>query len=204
MTAFSPSSTATSTPKSRFHAQALGKKSREYARLQLSLKTVIGTTTSSANAFDCLPGHDTFAVCAGSAVVHGRVDEELNILQTFYRAGPSAVAANPSYSFYNSPAPNISVEAPRNSAAIFKDTHSGYLNPAIHGDASASSPGKTKASTRTRTASCVSLSPDGQFLAIGEVRLLLDIQLQTDSVRQGTAHGSAFSDAARTHLEMSH
>ncbi|KAL8827201.1 MAG: hypothetical protein Q9191_003335 [Dirinaria sp. TL-2023a] len=168
MSAFSPSGTATFTPKSRSFAQALGKKSREYARLHLSLQTVIGTTICSPNAFDCLSGFHTFAVCAGSAVAHARVDEELDITQTFYRAGPNAVAANPSYSFYNSPTPNVSVDGPRNSASIFKDTHSGFTNPVIHGDASTSSPGKTKASTRTRAANCVSLSPDGQFLAIGE------------------------------------
>ena len=204
MSAFSQSSPSRSTPKSRFHSHAVGKPIREDTRLPLLLQTVIGTTTSSANAFDCVPGLHTFVVCAGSAVVLARVDQELNIVQTFYRAGSDAVPVNASYSFYNASAPNILTDGPRNSASIFKETHLGYASPSMYGDSSTSSPGKTKASTRTRTASCVSLSPDGQFLAIGEVRPPLDRQLQADLFRQATARAFAFSGARRTHLEMSH
>ena len=36
------------------------------------------------------------------------------------------------------------------------------------------SPGRSKAHTRTRNASCLSLSPDGRLLAVGEVRLRSD------------------------------
>jgi hypothetical protein len=58
----------------------------------LHLKKVIGTTTASANGFDCLPSARQFAFTAGAAAVLATVDKDLNIQQQFFRANPASSA----------------------------------------------------------------------------------------------------------------
>ena len=178
------------TSKSRFHStKAPGKSTREDAKFHLALKTVIGTTTDSGNAFESLPECNTYAVCAGSAVVLARVDEHLNITQRFYRAGPNAVAVNASTSFYSPPTLNSLGEGFRGAVSPFRDGSHGIGSPAAYGDSLTDSPGKSRASTRTRSASCVSLSADCQLLAVGEVKPTTVYQIRTDHCRQVTAQG---------------
>jgi len=178
-----------STPKNRLHAtQPHVRSSRDNTRLDLSLRTVIGTTTDSGNGFDSVPQLNTYAVCAGSAVIVARLDEDLNIIQRFYRAGPSAAAINPSTSFYSPPTPNSLGESSK--GTLFRHGNYGTGSPAAIGDTSMGSPGKSRASARTRSASCVSLSADGQLLAIGEVKVMAACQISTDQCRQATTQGS--------------
>lgn len=178
-----------STPRTKVHAtQPHVRSSRDNTSLDLSLKTVIGTTTDSGNGFDSVPQLNTYAVCAGSAVIVARVDEDLNIIQRFYRAGPSAAAVNPSTSFYSPPTPNILGE--NSKGTLFRHGNYGNGSPAAIGDASTVSPGRSRASARTRCASCVSVSADGQLLAIGEVIAMVACQISTDHCRQATIQGS--------------
>lgn len=186
-----------STPRTKaYSTQPHVRSFRDNTSLDLSLKTVIGTTTDSGNGFDSAPQLNTYAVCAGSAVIVARVDEDLNIIQRFYRAGPSAAAVNLSTSFYSPPTPNILGE--NSKGTLFRHGNYGNGSPATTGDASTVSPGRSRASARTRSASCVSLSADGQLLAIGEVKVMAACQIFTDHFRQATIQGSISFLSQRT------
>lgn len=177
------------TPKTKAHSTQIHvRSSRDNTSLELALKTVIETTTDSENGFDSVPQLNTYAVCAGSAIIVARVDEDLDIIQRFYRAGPSAAAVTPSTSFYSPPALNILGE--NSKGTLLKHGNYGNGSPATIGDASTVSPGRSRASARTRSASCVSLSADGQLLAIGEVKAMAACQTSTDHCRQATIQGS--------------
>lgn len=174
-------------------SQPSGKSSRDDPGLRLSLKQVIGTTTDSCNAFHCLPALNVYAVCAGPAVVLAHIDEQLNISQSFYRAGPNVVPTNSTASFYSPPAANNLGDGIRSTVSPFRDSRHVYGSPKTQSSAFADSPGKTRASTRTRSANCVTLSADCKFLAVGEVDQSYQPQGPTDRYRQATTPGSIYS-----------
>lgn len=161
------------TPKHRFHpaltpAHTPVKSSREENGLQLTLKSVIGTTTSSNSAFHALPERHFFVCCAGPAVVLNRVDEQLNITQQSYRARPNASPINATPSFYNPSTPPNTPGRSRHGSPL-KDGTYGIGSTATL-EYTSDSPGHGKASNWSREATCVSLSHCGKFLAVGEVR----------------------------------
>ena len=160
------------TPKNRLAPiQALGKSVREDTGLFLSLKTVIGTTTSSVNAFDSDHDSHSFALCAGSAVVLGQVDEKFNVTQRFFRARPDALPTNATPSFYNSPTAQGTLDSHNRSASSLRDrAHGQSLGDFTTENYSTESPGRGKTNKRIRDVTCVSLSPGGKLLAVGEVR----------------------------------
>ena len=182
MSAFVPSTGLNPAPKSKTNSLGTGRKVVGDESLDLSLKTVIGTTTDSGNAFDCLPNLNIYATCAGSAVVLAQVDEQLNVTQRFYKAGSSVAAANTNAPS-NSRTLNGLGEGLRGAVSPFRDGKLGNANLATYGDSFVHSPGKSRASTRTRSANCVSLSADCQFLAVGEVKSTKIPQVSTDDCR---------------------
>ena len=144
------------------------RQARECTNVQLSLNRVIGTTTSSANAFDALTEHHTFVCCAGSAAVLCRVDEHFNITQYSFRARPNASPINAIPSFYN-PITPPGTQGKCRYRSPFKDggsgtTHNGLL------DYPPDSPSQGRANNRSRETSCVSLSREGSLMAVGEVK----------------------------------
>lgn len=155
-----------STPNNRsYPSPAAGRSLQEDLGCHLQLKTVIGTTTSSPNAFDSLPDIDAFAVCAGSAVIVARVDAHLNINQQLFRARPNARPVNETHSFYNSSTPPISSLRSRLASSL---RDSGYGAGSNHEE----SAGESQIYKRTREATCISMSPGGDLLAVGEVSSL--------------------------------
>lgn len=129
---------------------------------QLTLKSVIGTTTSSNNAFDSLAEHNVFAYCAGPAVILLKVDEAFNVSQRLFRARPSASPVNGTSSFYNPNTPPTTPCRSRNGSALKEES---YRSNEYSG-----SPGSGRAGSWNREATCLSLSRSGKFLAVGEVR----------------------------------
>ena len=167
-----PQASSVLTPTSRFHAmQSTGfsptKQAREYNSLQLSLESVAGTTTNSANAFDTLPEHHTFVCSTGSAAVLSRVDEHLNITQHLFRARPNALPINATPSFYNPATPPITPGRSRHGSPL-KEGSSGIIYNGLL-DHSPDSPSQARANNRSRETSCVSLSRGGNLMAVGEV-----------------------------------
>jgi len=160
----------------RTHAtQAPSKTSREGSEIQVVLKKVLGSTTSSASGFDCNPSTSSFAFCAGSTAVLAYVDAELNITQKFFRA-QSGFSRSQYISSHleSSPASQTPESHPRLANSLRRKTlgirsaGSPRVEPGV-------SPGRATIRQKSRAASCVSLSPDGRFLAVGEVNLSITL-----------------------------
>ena len=157
------------TPRNKFQTPA--KSGHNDSSPQLSLKRVIGTTTLNASAIDCLPDGNIIATCSAAVVVVSQFDEDLQVTQRIFRAGPNATASYSSSSFYNpSTPPAFRDIASRQSIA--RDGGSGIGLSINHSDPATDSPGRVKANIRNRSANCLSLSRDGRWLAVGEVCLL--------------------------------
>ncbi|KAK8183818.1 quinon protein alcohol dehydrogenase-like superfamily [Phyllosticta citribraziliensis] len=135
--------------------------------LMLSLRQVIGTTASSANAFDSLPSERTFAFTAGAAAVIAHIDDDHQVKQRFFRARPSTTAGNQAPSIYGTPTPSHNSSR---TAASLRDAGVGASPYGPSGSDWADSPGgkSLTAKDRIKAATCVSFSSDGKFLAVGE------------------------------------
>ncbi|KAF2431967.1 WD40 repeat-like protein [Tothia fuscella] len=138
----------------------------------LSLRHVIGTTANSANAIDTLPASNCLAFTAGAAAVIAAFDEDLSSTQRFYRARPTAIPLNPSPTVYEPSTPtNNPSDLRRRTVVSLRDANPGGspFGTPIGSDANDSPGGKTWAAReRVKAATCVSFSPDGKYLAIGE------------------------------------
>jgi hypothetical protein len=149
-------------------------KSRGLYESGLSLERIIGTTVSSPTAFDCLSSARIFAYTAGAAAVVVNIDESPNYSQRFFRARPTAVPLNAISTSSGAPStPSNTANDGRNrTTANLRDTAVPYSPSTPHtslewGDSSSS---KTWTSReRIKAATCLSISRDGRFLAVGEV-----------------------------------
>ncbi|OAG05325.1 WD repeat protein-like protein [Paraphaeosphaeria sporulosa] len=140
------------------------------AEASLALRQVIGTSASSANAFDSLPNARSFAFCAGAAAVLATVDDEQHVSQRFYRARPTANPINPSSSAYGGPSTPTQNESRNRTAASLRESGIGASPLGSPANDWSASPGGTSWSARDRikAATCVAFSPDGKYLAVGE------------------------------------
>ena len=137
----------------------------------LSLRHVIGTTANSSNAISTHHSSRSLAFIAGAAAVLATFDEHLKVSQRFYRARPTAIPLNPTPVVYSPSTPVTPGADLRTRAAVsLRDagaTGSPYGTPT--GDWADSPGGKPwSARERVKAATCVSLSPDGKYLAVGE------------------------------------
>src|SRR3569833_135341 len=167
-----------STPSNRLkltpsNSPFLGRPSRSPIRARsfhessrLSLQRVVGTTCSSPTGFDTT--HSSFAYVAGGAVIVVDVDGE-TFSQRFYRARPTAVPV-----FAISPVPHA--PATPNSTPKANDSRNRVApnhRESLYGlpDWASESPSVGCTWTqreRIKTATCLSLSRDEKFLAVGE------------------------------------
>jgi hypothetical protein len=137
----------------------------------LALKQVIGATIGSANAFDSLPSGHCFAFTAGAAAVIATVEDGHIVSQRFYRARPATTPLNPSSSVYGGPSTPSQNESRSRAAAALRDGGLGgspLASPATDWSESPSNKAWS-AKERIKAATCLSFSPDGKFLAVGEV-----------------------------------
>jgi hypothetical protein len=142
---------------------------------ELSLRRIIGTTVCSPVGFDCLPSSKIFAYVAGASVVVIHLDDNLEPSQRFFRARPTAVAsiATNDPSVAPSTPKNTANDSRNRSVVSLRETANGH-SPSTHFaaqfDWSDSPSSKTWTSReRIKAATCVSISKDGRFLAVGEV-----------------------------------
>ena len=156
-------------PRSKTRPAQDGASTRDEVGVQLSLKSVSGSTTSSSNGFDTLSDHRVFAYCAGPAAVLSYVDEHYNISQRLFRAKPGALPVNSGSSFYNPSTPPTTPSKVR-------------LNSSLRDGSSATGPntltsytqefaGTSKLASWNREATCLSLSKNGKLVAVGEVNI---------------------------------
>lgn len=137
----------------------------------LSLQTVIGTTTTTPNGFSSHDQSRSFALCAGSAAVLAELDENDHITQRFFRARPSATSVNPSTSFYNHSTPPATPDPrSRSLSHIRSNPHLNLHNGSPSNEAiDSGSPRGWSSRERIKAVTSVSISPNGRFLAVGEV-----------------------------------
>lgn len=137
----------------------------------LALQTVIGTTTTTPNGFSSHDQSSSFAFCAGSAAVLAELDDNNNVNQRFFRARPSANSVNPVTSFYNpSSTPPSTPDSRTRSISNLKSSGHGAHNGSPSSDvAESQSPRGWSSRERIKAVTSVSLSPNGRFLAMGEV-----------------------------------
>ncbi|KAI9751930.1 MAG: hypothetical protein M4579_005841 [Chaenotheca gracillima] len=153
----------------------------------LSLKRIIGITTASPNAFDCSESHKTLAYTAGAAAVVVKLDGGPCTSQRFFRARPTVVPSSVPASSTTPSTPNGPFAASR--ARSLVSTRDGGGSPLAPdspmGDWGDSPSSRTwTARERIKAASCVSQSPNGKFLAVGETGYnprVLNFSLADDS-----------------------
>lgn len=129
---------------------------------RLSLKRVIGTTCASPTGFDV--AQSIFAYIAGGAVVVVDVNGD-EYSQRFYRARPTAIP------IYGTSAPSHSPSTPSVTPKANDSRNRVSLRESAFGtlDNSDSPTSKTWTSReRIKAATCVALSSEGKFLAVGE------------------------------------
>ena len=137
----------------------------------LSLQTVLGTTTTTPSGFSSHDQSKSFALCAGSAAVLAELDDDANISQRFFRARPSASSVNPTpSSFYNQSTPPTTPDPRSRSLAHIRNPHLSVPNGSPSGEAADNgSPRAWSSRERIKAVTSVSISPNGRFLAVGEV-----------------------------------
>ncbi|PVI07122.1 WD repeat protein-like protein [Periconia macrospinosa] len=135
----------------------------------LALRQVIGTTTVSPNAFDSLSPARSFAFTAGAAAVITKVDENHRVSQRFFRARPTTNPINSSSSVYGGPSTPTQNESRNRTAASLRDAAPSPLaSPVAHEWNESPSNKAWSSRERIKAATCVSFSPDGKYLAVGE------------------------------------
>jgi hypothetical protein len=142
------------------------------ADVSLALRQVVGTTASSANAFDSLPSARCFAYTAGAAAVIATVDDQHQVSQRFYRARPTTNPINASASIYGGPSTPTQNESRNRAAASLRDAGYGaspLASPALPDWADSPSSKAWTTKEKIKAATCVNFSPDGKYLAVGEV-----------------------------------
>lgn len=156
------------------HSPYLGRPSRSPLRgratnheSRLSLKRVVGTTCSSPSGFDAV--NSSFAYIAGGAVVVVDVQGD-NYSQRFFRARPTAQPIYPASVFQNAPSTPTATPKANDSRGRVALRESTYGSPYGNGGDWADSPSSKTWTSRERikAATCLSLSRDGRYLAVGE------------------------------------
>ncbi len=162
-------------------------KSRGLYESGLSLRKIIGTTVSSPTAFDSLSCSRIFAYTAGAAAVVVNIDDTSKYSQRFFRARPTAVPLNNVNTAPRAPSTptNTANDGRNRSVATLRDAALPCSPSTPHTSLEwADSPtSKTWTSReRIKAATCLSMSRDGRFLAVGEVRRASDLTALGESL----------------------
>lgn len=137
----------------------------------LTLQTVIGTTTATPNGFSSHESTKSFALCVGSAAILAQIETDGTVNQRFFRARPTASPVNPVVSFYNQPASSpVTPDNRYRSVANRPAASGGLTSSADWADGSTSRTWSSR--ERIKAVTSVAISPNGRFLAIGEVCFL--------------------------------
>ncbi|KXX79974.1 Mitogen-activated protein kinase-binding protein 1 [Madurella mycetomatis] len=134
----------------------------------LSLQRVVGTTCSSPTGFDTV--YSSFAYIAGGAVVVVDVSGE-HYSQRFYRARPSAVpllSVSPVANASSTPSSTPKANDSRNRAAAAAASPRETLHASSDWPESSPTSKTWTSRERIKAATCLALSRDGRYLAVGE------------------------------------
>jgi hypothetical protein len=150
------------------------KKIRSLYESGLSLKRIIGNTLTSPTGFDSLSSSRVFAYTAGAAAVVVFLDDDLQYTQRFFRARPSALPfITNNIPQLNAPStPSNQANESRNRAVTALRENGIAYSPSTPASTQYDwneSPKTWASRERIKAATCLSLSGDGRFLAVGEV-----------------------------------
>lgn len=144
-------------------------KTRSIYESGLSLKSVIGTTVTSPTALDSLSSSNLYAYTAGAIAVVVSVSDDGQYSQRFYRARPTASPTNTPNTWNGGPSTPSNIPNDSRSRTL-RESSSGHLPYHSHSEYADSPSSKTSSSReRIKANTCLSISPDGNFLAVGEV-----------------------------------
>lgn len=151
------------------------KKARRQCAHYLSLKNIIGTTVTNSLGFSCDALSRKIVYVAGtSAVVLSAQDGYRQ--QKVYRARPATTAYVASTTVFGSPSLAQGTAKPRSNRSIRESENGQGLSTSASGNlgGQADSPASKNWSSREKIkpVTCLSLSPGGQYLAVGEVDVL--------------------------------
>ena len=133
----------------------------------LVLKRANGHTINGHSGFDCLESHHCYAYVAGACAILVRADGALKTTQKCYRITPLS-HSNTFNAGSDSPLGNPASRA-RPSALSREIFFTGSPSASPQYAAGDSSNRATAGRERVKATTCVSLSPDGNLLAVGEV-----------------------------------
>ena len=139
----------------------------------LTVEKVLGPTTSDQNGFSSNGKSRQFAFCAGAVAVLCWSNDDDIVLQKVFRA--DNVSTDHVYMGKGHPGPSIrTLDSPksRRSTHRMSGINTNASSPISSNSADfrkPRSPPKSNTISRNRLVTCVALSPDGRFLAIGEV-----------------------------------
>lgn len=138
---------------------------RSLQESRLALKRVVGTTCRSPTGFDTV--NSLFAYTAGGAVVVVDVQGQ-HYSQRFYRARPSAVPVYSAAASQNPSSTPIASTPKANDCRnrVAPNHRESQCSPADWADASASRTWTSR--ERIKAATCLALSRDAKYLAVGE------------------------------------
>ena len=139
----------------------------------LSLRQVIGTTALSSTAIDGLEHPSCLAFVAGAAAVVVSFDDQLRPRQRCFRAKPTNATSFPTDSTFDSPIPLGGTHGLRTGqiSPSPRDLGADYgFNIPFNDPTDTNTTKGSAIRERTKPTTCLSLSPDGSFLAVGEVR----------------------------------
>lgn len=166
-----PSNTSSNSPYTPSRPSPLRSPTKSYRNeLGISLRQVVGSTASSRNALDS--AGTRFAYSAGAAAVVATYDPATRrVDQRFFRAKPTALPLNPSPVVYDhTPSQTPDARARGTPLRHAGTSNSPFATPTRDwGDASSGGGKAWSARERVKAAACVSLSPSGRLLAVGEV-----------------------------------
>ena len=161
--------TSTNDPAKDYHSPTKATSDR-LSGFSLTLKTVLGTTTLSPTCFDCIPDASSFVTCAGSVAVLSHADENFDLTHKFFRSSPVTSAAHTSSQYENSMTVNRLETHSRQVVTVRNSVHGAKVARAsVTVNNSPKGTNRGDLLQRTKAITCVSLSPDGKCLAVGEV-----------------------------------
>ncbi|KIW12169.1 hypothetical protein PV08_09444 [Exophiala spinifera] len=136
--------------------------------ITLQLQRVIGTTTNSPNGLACCAPTNTYAYCAGAVAVLARLEPDNTPSHRYFKARPTAHSLHPPTSHYDS-SPATTPSKRRTTTFTPRKRQGDFAGGTLGRDWLDESGSQTwTARERIKSASCVALSQDGRWLAVGE------------------------------------
>ena len=127
------------------------------------MERILGLTASKPTAMATAPSRDLVAYAAGSVVVlyNHKKNKQVGFLIASSTTSPSS-SSNQGSNRHTIAGDNIN---PLASSDLF--------DPAVNANNYGGSPKKIPVSNKTKPICCVAFSPDGNYLAVGEVRIMM-------------------------------